>query len=163
MKKILWLCAALGVAFVLIGLVWTANNPPSRPIAQPPRASQMEPREIVTAYYAALNARDMETALNLLPDDVVFYTFKPNAAGRIERIEYAGIEAAQNLLEYDRSRLSRHLDQIKVNGDVVEYTLTEWLNPRIVGMNVKQPFVLHYTAQVRGGKILTITQHDSPF
>lgn len=167
MKKILVASIALGaLAWNFIGCV--QNSPavytlPTPAAARVARGVEMNPATVISAYYSALNARDMETALNLLPDNVVFHTFRPNARGQLERVEYNGIEVVQNLVIGDRAVLSRHIEQLTVNGDTVEYTLTEWLNPRLVGMNISQPFILHCTAQIRDGKILSITRHASPF
>ncbi len=167
MKKILVAFIALGaLAWNLIGC--GQNSPAVRTLPTPAaanlaRGAEINPATVIAAYYTALNARDMETALNLMPDNVVFHTLRPNARGEMERVEYNGIEVVQNLVVGDRTVLSRHIDQLAVNGDTVEYTLTEWLNPRIVGMNTSQPFILHCTAQIRDGKILSITRHTSPF
>ena len=76
-------------------------------------------------------------------------------------LEYAGIELVQHYLEGDLQIVnSFYLHDVAVNGDRVEYTLTEWRDPRMVGPTGPFPMINRYIATVRDGKILSIVQRQ---
>jgi hypothetical protein len=155
MKNLLWITGAL--AFVLL-VVFVAQTPITPFPADAGGTNQdlsMDAGTVVQNYYAALNGAGLDRAIDLLPDDIVIeFQLLPTT----EHVKYSGIEAVQVWLENDHTVLSRSLGEILVKGDTVQYTLTEWLDPRIVGPGATQPRVTHWTAHVLRGKLISLIQ-----
>lgn len=111
---------------------------------------------VIQAYYRALSSKNVSLATPFLSDSVVLQVSQPYGNGTLE---YAGIKAVQHYLEGDMRRInSLTIQEMSVNGDRVEYTVAEWLDPRSVGPLGPFPSVNRYAATVRDGKIQSITQ-----
>ncbi len=113
-----------------------------------------DPLSTVQGYYAALKSKDIETAIEFLADDVVLTRINPapNAATTIK-----GAQAIKHALEFSEV-LSFAVEELRADGNQVTYTMTEWLDPRRVGMNYPQPRKSHLIAAVTDGKIVSITE-----
>lgn len=119
-------------------------------------AKGAEPGTVVQAYYRALNSKTVSLATPFLSDTIVLKVSQPYADGALE---YTGIQAVQHYLEGDMRRIhSLTLQEMTVNGDSVEFTVAEWLDPRSVGFAGPFPAINRYLAIVRDGKIRSIVQ-----
>jgi len=120
-------------------------------------ASSAAPGAVVHAYYRALNDKNVSLAIPLLSDTVVLEFSQPYGDGTLE---YKGVQAVERFLEGNMQRsFSLNIQEMTVNGDRVEYTIAEWLNPRIVGPTGPFPSISRYIATVRDGKIQFIIQY----
>ncbi len=113
-----------------------------------------DPLATVKGYYSALQNKDIETALQFLADDVVLLKTE-TPGGFSETVQ--GVQAVRNALAYSNV-LSFAAEHFQANGDKVTYTMTEWLDPRIVGPNYPQPHKSNLVAVVADGKIVSITE-----
>jgi hypothetical protein len=149
MKKLLAIVvAALAISFGLVAAHTATTS----------SAAGAEPEAVIREYYRAVNAKTLSVAVPLLSDAIVLRVNQPYTSGYLE---YAGIEDVQRYLDADIMRVNyAYIQNISVRGDMVEYTLTEWHNPRIVGPAGPFPAVNRYTAIVRDGKIVSIIQQS---
>lgn len=131
-----------------------SGGPGAAPSSAAPKNA--ESGAIVQAYYRALNSRSVSLALPHLADTVVLKVSQPYGEGVLE---YTGIQAVQHYLEGDTRRInSLSIQEMTVNGERVEYSVAEWLDPRIVGPAGPFPSNNRYYAIVRDGKIQSIVQ-----
>lgn len=155
MKNLLLISGALVFFLLVVVVAWTPITPYPADASGTSQDLAMDAGTVVQNYYAGLNGAGLDRAIDLLPDDVVVeFQLLPTT----EHVKYNGIEAVQGWLENDRTVLSRSVSEILVQGDTVQYTLTEWLDPRIAGPGATQPRVTHWTAHVHRGKLLALIQ-----
>lgn len=113
-----------------------------------------DPRAVVKGYYAATKAKDIETALTFLADDIELVQINP---APYSATTVKGVQAAKHALESSEV-LSFYVEDFRADGNKVTYSMTEWLDPRRVGMNYPQPRQSRLTAIVLGDKIVSITE-----
>jgi ketosteroid isomerase-like protein len=110
---------------------------------------------VVQKYYAAVAARDIDEALALIAYDVVLVEIPSSpCAWRVVN----GQLAIESQLEHSNV-LSFSVEDFQMDSNTITYTLTEWLDPRVVGPNFKQPVRSHLTAVVRYGEITNFILH----
>lgn len=113
-----------------------------------------DPLSVVKGYYAATGTKDIETALTFLADDIAWHKTE-TADGFSETVK--GVQAVENALESSEV-FSFSVEDFRVDGDQVTYAMTEWIDPRRVGMNYPQPRRSRLTAVVADGKIVSLAE-----
>jgi ketosteroid isomerase-like protein len=142
MKKLVFAAIALIIVVPWVGFVANA-------VTTEPAVPQTE---IVQAYYNELNAKNIEGALALLADNVEMDVVDPKLG--VVETKY-GKAQVRALLKH-RLAHSREVSGIQLIGDKVYFIGAEWLDERVVGPSVTQPFTTEYVAQVENGKIVYI-------
>ncbi len=103
---------------------WTEKNAPAdvqpTPSAatsspQPGGTSSMDSTDALLAFFDAVNANDLDTAMNLVQDDVILTTGSTTLIGKADFKAYLQKQAAQNVT-YTASNLDS-------TGDIVNFTL----------------------------------------
>lgn len=126
-------------------------------VTLPRRAPYPSALAIVQEYYAAIAQKDIDSALSLLSYNVVHVEISP-CAWQVTK----GYQDIENELDHSNV-LSFTVDNFQVNGNTITYTLTEWLDPRVVGPNFQQPARSHVTAVVNQAEITDfVSKRDLP-
>jgi len=152
---------SLIVWLTLVGSVMACqNNAPhaASPLISSNAAMSVQRRSkdavsVVKAYNSAVQRKDLEKALGLLSYDIVLVDLKP--APCTSEV-FGGMQTLEGLLESSKI-LSFSVGDWKVEGNKVNYALSEWFDPRIVGPNYPQPRHSHLIAVVENGEIVSIT------
>lgn len=130
----------------------------SAPVPSARLAPHRDSLVVVQQYLSAVAERDIDAALSRVAYDVVLLeTYPSPCAWQVLQ----GQQAIAGQLDYTNV-LSFTVEDFQVNGNAISYTLTEWLDPRVVGPNFKQPLRRHMTAIVEHAEITNfILHHDS--
>ncbi len=130
-----------------------SSEQPSSVILSTRHSSDRNSLAIVQKYYAAVAERDIGAALALVAYDVVLVEIRESPCPwRIVK----GQQAFESQLERS-GVLAFGVADFRVEGNTITYTLTEWLDPRVVGPNIKQPVRSQWTAVVKYGEIANFT------
>lgn len=148
-------CAALPVNAIPAspGQPPSSNNLRTTTAPLAPPASVPNPIAIIKKYYAAVSEKAIDRAVLFLSYDVVLVEIP---ASPCAWYVVSGQQAIKSQLEHSNV-LSFTVEDFQVNSSRTMYTLTEWLDPRVVGPNFHQPVRSYATAVVEYGAVTNLT------